>query len=199
MLLCLPRDHPDIVTDRDSGTENGYRLNRRSALSAVGAGAGAVLGLGAFSGTAAAWEEFHACFRGCSEVWMIVGEGDIGREPPTLAYVVVESNGEAVCRTVEFTEANTTRIPGQFGDSPVVKYAPGGDDKVLGVVEIDYGTGEPVWCVTVNENNCADTPNTPEVWDAPCVPADHPVCPEGDYCGGTGGRRGPPRGRPTRR
>jgi hypothetical protein len=121
---------------------------------------------------------------------MVLGEGDIGDDPPNTAVVIVESNGEAVCRTVEFTEANATTIPGQFGDSPVVKYAPGGDEKILGVVEIDSGTGEPVWCVTVNENNCASTPNTPDVWDAPCIPDDHPACPEGDFCGGTGGGGG---------
>jgi hypothetical protein len=185
------------MTDHDGESDGGHRLNRRRALSALGTGAGAVLGLGAFSGTAVAWEEFHACFRGCSEVWMVVQWHDVGRDPPLVAYVIVESNGEAVCRTVEFTEANATTIPGKFGDAAVVTYAPGGDDKVLGVVEHDYGELDgPAWCVTVNENNCADTPNTPDVWDGPCVSEEgQAVCPEGDYCGGTGGGRGPPQDR----
>lgn len=172
------------MTHDDDETDDGYRLNRRSTLSALGAGAGAVVGLGAFSGTAAAWERFDVWFRGCSEVWMIVEERDIKRSPPNHAKVIVDSNGEAVCRTVEFTEANATTIPGKFGDSPVVKYAPGGDDKILGVLEFNAGKERPVYCVTVNENNCADTPTTPDVWDASCVPDDHPVCSNGDSRGG---------------
>lgn len=177
------------MTDPDDPIDDVQTVNRRRAMQAMGAGAGALVSLGAFTGTVAAWERFDVCFRGCSEVWMIVGSGDVGRDPPTVAKVIVESNGEAVCRTVEFTTANATTMPGKFGDSPVVKYAPGGDDKILGVVEIDYGTDEPVWCVTVNENTCATTPGTPTVWDADCVPADHPTCSDGDYCGGTGGGR----------
>jgi hypothetical protein len=162
------------------------RIDRRSTLIALGAGAGAVAGIRSFSGTAAAWDRFDVCFRGCSEVWMIVADRDVGKTPPTPAQVIVEENGAAVCHEVEFTTENTTTIPGKFGDAPVLKYAPGGDEKILGVIEIDHGNGEPVWCVTVNGNNCADTPNTPDVHDAPCVPDDHPVCPAGDYCGGTG-------------
>lgn len=169
------------MTDHDDQNEEGYRLNRRSTLSAVGAGAGAMVGIGAFSGSAAAWERFHVSFNGCGEVSMIVGENDVRKDPPTVARVIVASDGEAECRTVEFTEANATTMPNKYGDLPVVTYAADGDEKILGAVEIDYGTKEPVWCVTVNENRCANTPNTPDVWDAPCVPEGHPVCSEDDF------------------
>lgn len=182
----------DVMPDSDDR----FRIDRRSTLKALGAGAGAVAGIGAFSGTAAAWSEFHACFRGCSEVWMITTESEIGRDPQSVAKVIVSLGDDVKCVEVEFTEANATTIPGKFGDSPVVKYAPGGDYKVLGVIEVDRTTNEGVWCVTVNENNCATKSNTPDVHDADCVPDGHPVCPEGDFCGGTGKGGGEQRGGP---
>lgn len=191
-----PRLTEESETQNDSidGTSESPSLKRRTVLASAAGLATAAVGFGAFGGSVAAWQRFDVCFRGCSEVWMVVDEKDI-KDPPIEALVIVESNGEAVCRTVKFSEADATTIPGQFGDSPVVKYAPGGDDKILGAVEINYGDPsddgegfEPAGCVRVNENNCADTPDTPDVWDAKCIPDGHPVCPAGDFCGGTGGR-----------
>lgn len=178
------------MTDND--LDDSYRVSRRRTLAALGAGAGTVVGIGGFSGTAVAWEQFDVEFKGCSEVWMIVGEDDITFDPPAVAHVIVESDGLAVCHTVEFTEENATLIPGQFGDMPVVKFAPGGDDKVLGVLEYNYTSNmeerfdRPVWCVHENTNNCASTPNTRDVHAAPCVPDDHPVCPDDETDGGPG-------------
>jgi hypothetical protein len=175
-------------------------VNRRSALAAIGTGAGAVVGIDALSERALAWDRFDVCFRGCSEVWMIVTEADIDaggtNDPPAVAHVIVAANGEAVCRPVEFTAENATTIPGQFGDSPVVKYSVGSGEKILGVLEYNYTSDpdsqfdDPVWCVNANQNNCASTPQTPNLLDAPCIPDDHPICPAGDYCGGTGGGGG---------
>lgn len=166
----------------DGKTDDGYRLNRRSALSALGVGAGTVVGLGAFSGTATAWERFDVCFQDCSEVWMIVDDEDIGNGH--FAEVIVESDGEAVCRRVEFTEANATKTE-EFGDSQVVKYDLGEeDDKILGVQEWNDGMEKATYCVWVNDNECANAANTPDVHSAPCVPDEQPTCPESDYCAG---------------
>lgn len=172
--------------------------DRRSVLSSIGAGAGALIGLKTLTGTARAWQRFDVCFRGCSEVWMIVAETDIDlggpNAPPPVAHVIVASNGDVTCEPVEFTAANVTTIPGQFGDSPVVKYDVGSGQKILGVIEYNYNPddpfADPTWCVFVNENTCATTPNTPDVFSAPCLPDSIGACPAGDFCSGTGG--GPP-------
>ena len=151
---------------------------------------------------------------------MVVTEHDISYDPPAVVRVIVESDGEAVCREIEFTDENATSIPELYDEDPdrfdededsfiidldaldedgdisdggedsldepfVVTYAPDDEDeKILGVVQYDYGTGEPVWCVHRNENDCATTPDTPSVYDASCVPDDHPICPNSEICAG---------------
>lgn len=166
-------------------SDNTFSLDRRSTLKALGTGAGAVAGIGAISGTAAAWERFDVCFQDCSEVWMIVTEDDLDLggtdDPPAFAYVIVASGGSAECRKVEFTAESAMTMPDEFGDAPVVTYNAGSSEKILGVLEINHGTGEPTYCVSKNENKCAITA-TPDLHDASCVPDDHPVCSAGDYC-----------------
>jgi hypothetical protein len=181
------------MTDEDAVT----RVNRRSALAAIGTGAGTVAGVHALSERVIAWDRFDVCFRGCEEVWMIVTESDVDHggvdDPPAVAHVIVAVDGEAVCRPVEFTAENATTMPDRFGSSPVVTYDVDADEKILGVLEYNYTTdGDerfevPVWCVDANQNDCATMAGTPDLLSAPCVPNDHPECPAGDYCGGTDG------------
>lgn len=172
--------------------DSSHRLRRRSVLSALGAGTGLTLSIGAFSGTATAWDRFDVCFRDCRELWMVVTETDIdlggSNDPPAVAHVVVASGGSAVCRPVEFTAENATTMPDRFGDAPVVTYEVGADETILGVLEYNYNSdpeaqfADPVWCVNVNENDCVATEDTPDVFSAPCVPVDHKVCRDGDFC-----------------
>jgi hypothetical protein len=173
------------------------RVNRRRALAAIGTGAGTVVGLEALSERAIAWDRFDLCFRGCGEVWMIVAHSDVDAggtgDPPPVAHVIVALEGEAVCRAVEFTAENVTTMPDRFGRSPVVTYSADTDETILGVLEYNYTTDEdarfddPVWCVHANQNECATTPETPDLLGAPCVPDDHPTCPATERCGDSGG------------
>jgi hypothetical protein len=171
-------------------------VNRRSALAAIGTGAGTVVGLDAFSQRAVAWDRFDVCFRGCDEVWMIVSESDVDAggvdDPPPVAHVIVAAEGAAVCRPVEFTAANVTRMPDRFGSAPVVTYEVGAEETILGVLEYNYTTNreerfdEPVWCVNANDHDCATMAETPDLLSAPCLPADHPYCPGEELCGDDG-------------
>ena len=126
-------------------------------------------GVGAFSGTAVAWEKFGVDFRGCSEVWLIIDEEDLDykkydRDEPLFVKVVVERDGDVECETVEFTEETTTTIPGQYGDYPLVKFD--GGDKILAVIK--YNHNDYANCYIENENRCAQTPNVPDWRDADC-------------------------------
>ncbi|MFB6177761.1 MAG: hypothetical protein ABEI99_11580, partial [Halobaculum sp.] len=80
-------DGGDDRTETDEST-----VDRRSILRlAGGAAAAGATGIGAFAGSAAAWDRFDVDFKGCSEVWLIVGEDDLHYHPPTTAKVVVAS------------------------------------------------------------------------------------------------------------
>lgn len=194
-----------MVTDRTDTDD--YRLNRRNVLTAVGAGAGTLAGLSAFSGTAVAWDRFDVCFRKCSEVWMIVSETDIKYDPPAVADVIVATGSGLECRTVEFTAANATTMPAQFGHSPVVKYTVPDGEKIVGVLEYNYSPTEgerfddPVWCVHANRNECATycedgkVEYNNDLSNAPCVPDSYDasyadssnVCPPSTICPDGGG------------
>ena len=151
-------------------------MNRRRALRTLGGGAAAIAGLGILSSPALAWDRNDVSFRGCSEVWIIVSESDIHYDPPTVADVIVETeDGELDCRRQYFTPETTTTIPGQFGDSPVLKYDVSEGEKILGVIIYNYSAdyeginpeiAHPLW---VNPNQCASTPGTPNPMDAPCA------------------------------
>jgi len=155
-------------------TESSPNVTRRRLLAT---GTGAVVGvtaLGAVTGTAAAWQRLDADFRGCSEVWIVVGENDFDYDPNLQVDVIVAAGGEAVCRTVDITRENATTIPGQYGDNPIVKYSVSGGEKILGVVG-RTPSGYLFPCqVHVNDHPCTQTPNTPSVEDADCYrdPAD---------------------------
>jgi hypothetical protein len=153
-------------------------LNRRDLLATGAAAAGATVGIGAFTGTAAAWDRYDVAFKGCSEVWMIVGEDDVTFEPPTVAHVVVADGRETDCRLVEFTPERATTVPGQHGDSPVVKYVAGDGEKVIGVIHYNYRKdrlSDPV-CLMVNDHPCANTPGTPDPREADCATPDAYDC-----------------------
>lgn len=158
------------------GDKNTPEVRRRKVLQTVGTSAavGAV-GLSAFTGTAAAWGRQTVDFKGCSEVWIVVDPDDINYKPPAVVRVVVAlPDGTAVCRDVEFTTENTTRIPGQYGAAPLRRVTVGDDEKVLGVVFYNYSEKEverfsDASCIVTNEHRCAMTPNTPSMEDAGCV------------------------------
>ena len=143
-------------------------LRRRTVLS-IGAGSIATFaGLGAFAGSAAAWDRLDAEFKGCSEVWLLVADADFEYDPPLVVNVIVADDDEAVCRPVEITEQNATTIPGQHGDSPLIKYSVAGGEKILGIIGASP-TGNPLDCEFIeNTHRCAQTPNTPSVYDADC-------------------------------
>lgn len=138
----------------------------------------AVAGFGVFGGTAAAWVRHDIDFKGCTEVWQIVDKKDLDEDkhdPPLVGHVIVESSGKAECREVEFTKENATKVPGQYGDDPVVKFEADDGEKILGVImyneKYDDSSNkfERPRCVMKNEHRCAQTPNTPDIKDADCV------------------------------
>ena len=109
----------DSGHETDSNDASGSPLfDRRRVLSAIGASGAAFAGIGAFAGTAAAWERLDVNFRDCSEAWIIVDEEDLnyekyGREEPLSVTAVVETaEGEVECRSIEVTEESTTTVPG---------------------------------------------------------------------------------------
>lgn len=173
------RDGADSGRETD-GTSS--PLTRRTVLRATGGTMAAGAAIGAFAGSATAWERFEVDFKGCSEVWMVVGS-DLRYDPPAVAHVVVATGDEMDCHVVEFTEDAATTIPGQFGDAPVVKYAPD-DGKILGVIKYNYN-GENRFakpsCLLVNENQCANTPNAPDVYESDCVQAAYEGHWDGNY------------------
>jgi len=150
---------------------------RRTVLRTLSIGTTALLGTATLSGTASAWERNDIDFKGCSEVWIIVAPADIDPDiydPPTVAHVVVETDdGTLDCRLQEFTPETTTTIPGQYGDAPVLKYAPPSGEKVLGVVIYNYASStdrfERNSPLTLNPNRCANTPETPDPTEASCA------------------------------
>lgn len=156
---------------RDNDT---LQVRRRKVLQTVGTSAavGAV-GFSAFTGTAAAWERQTVEFKDCSEVRIVVDPQDINHDPPAVVRVVVASPyGVAVCRDVEFTQENTTRIPGEYGDAPVRKVTVGDREKLVGVVFYNRdpeGRFASASCIVTNDHQCALIPNTPSVEDATCV------------------------------
>jgi len=160
--------------DTTGPTEN--TQSRRRVMNMLGAGAAAVVGLGSFAGSAAAWERNDVDFKGCSEVWIIVAKEDVLYKPPTVAKVIVEtSHGDLDCRAIEFTPETTTTIPGRYGDAPVYKYPADSGEKVLGVIIYNYTDDEEnpfkrdESPLRVNPNRCANTPGTPDPFEAPCV------------------------------
>ncbi|MFB6202846.1 MAG: hypothetical protein ABEI98_12665 [Halorhabdus sp.] len=149
-------------------------VRRRTVLRTIGIAVAAGAGvLGALTGDVAAWDRQDVEFKGCSEVWIVVGSDDVLYDPPTVARVVLAlPDGGTTCRDVEFTPSNTTRIPGQYGDAPVRKVRAGTGEKVLGVIIYNYRKVDRFSspsCIYTNHNTCATTPGTPSIEEAACV------------------------------
>lgn len=167
----------------DQSGEGSVRVCRRRVLSTVVGSVVGTMGLTAMTGTSTAWEREIADFRGCSEVWIVVGERDLpGHEAYSEDYpehlsvtVIVDHEGEAVCHTVPVVDELVTTIPGQYGDSPVIKYRAVGTDAILGVLWLSPA-GAPRWLAR-NDHRCAQTPSRPSVYDADCVPESIPTAP----------------------
>lgn len=203
-----PRDETDGIDE----TAESDSVKRRTVLASTAGLATAAVGFGAFAGTAAAWERFDADFKGCSEVWLIVDGQDLNHDPSTVAHVVVgTADGETDCRVVEFTEERATTVPGQYGYEPVVKYAPGDDEKVLAVILYNYiqgATGEDRFekpsCMLVNDHRCARTRDTADPYESDCVQGaydghwDGTYWDDGDCLGRIVDGSGQPRGGPGR-
>lgn len=154
---------------------NSYHVNRRRILRTIGMGAAVgAAGIGAFGGTAAAWDRQDVDFKGCSEVWIIVGADDVHYDPPTVAHVVFAlEDGTTECRAIEFTPENTTHIPGQYGDAPIRKVTAGEGEKILGVIIYNYRDDQfsQASKIFTNDHRCANTPGTPSMEDASCTQA----------------------------
>lgn len=148
-------------------------VNRRRVLRTIGTGAAvSAAGIGALGGTVSAWGRQDVDFKGCSEVWIIVAEGDVQLEPPNVARVVFAlEDGSTECRAVEFTPENTTYIPGKYGDAPIRKVTAGEEEKVLGVIMYNYREERfsDASCIFTNDHRCANTPGTPSMEDASCT------------------------------
>ena len=163
----------DLSDGIDSETSDSPLFNRRRVLSAAGVAGATLTGIGAFSGTVAAWERLEINFRDCSEVWIITDEEDFnyqkyGRlDPLSVAVVVETSEGEAECRTVEVTEESTTTVSGQYGDAPIVQFSPDDGEKVLAV--ISYNHNDVAHCYFENANGCAQEPDVANWRDAECA------------------------------
>ena len=179
-------------------------IDRRTLLSRSAGTAAAVAGFGMFTGNAAAWTKLKADFRGCSEVWILAGENDFecvdkNGDPydgpndkcPLVVKVVVATGSGIDCRTVEVEYEATTLIPGQYGDQPVIKYSVSGGEKILGIIGLSPSRNPVCADLIVNDHRCTQTPNTPSIYDAECVPCDEPS--ESATVSGPAG--GPPHGR----
>ncbi|MFW6003625.1 MAG: hypothetical protein ACOCPT_04315 [Halanaeroarchaeum sp.] len=149
-------------------------VRRRGVLRMIGVGA--VLGaggIGAFAGSAAAWERNDVEFKGCSEVWIIVEPADVHWNPPPVVARVIFAlpDGSTTCRDVELTPDNTAPIPGQYGESPVRKVRAGEGEKVLGVIIFRHDGEDPMASpayIFSNDHRCANTPDTPSIEAADC-------------------------------
>jgi hypothetical protein len=189
--------------DRSDETDQPHTLKRRTMLAATAGVTTAVAGFGVFGGTVSAWDRFAVDFKGCSEVWMVVGD-DLDYTPPTVAHVIVETeDGGTDCRVVEFTEDTATTVPGQFGDAPLVKYTVDDGEKVLAVLQYSRNNGgrfDKPSCLIVNQHRCAQTPNTADLYEADCVQAaydghwDGTYWDSGDCAEKVVGREGPSNG-----
>lgn len=172
-----------MTTEKRGDGGESRTLKRRTVLS-IGAGtAGAVAGIGAFAGTAAAWDDLDADFRGCSQVRILASENDLnclgenGEEfdgsndqCPLIVAVIVASGNDVECRPVEMTEENATTIPGQYGNRPLVRYRASGGEKILGIMGLSPSRNPLCSTLIENDNRCAETPNTPSIDEADCVP-----------------------------
>ena len=191
--------------------DDGSTIDRRTLLKRSAGTAAAIAGLGAITGSAAAWADLEAHFRGCSEVWILAGEKDFkcqdpdgesyvrpknpNNECPLVVDVVVATGSGIDCRPVEFVDEAATRIPGQFDDRPVIKYSVSGGEKILGIIGLSPSRTPLCSDLRVNTNKCTQTPNTPSIFDSDCMPmneeCDEPPEPDSD----NGKPGGPPNGR----
>ena len=162
------------MTNETSGTSHEERLSRRRAVITLCTGAGVIAGVGAISGTAAAWRRNDVQFNDCREVVMIVSLADINRSPPTVANVIVETaEGDLECRTQEFTPETVTMRQYRQDDAPMLTYAVDDDEKILGVILHNYTEDEDRFVrespLRLNPNECANTSGTPDAADADCA------------------------------
>lgn len=144
----------------------------RRTLLKLGAGAAtAAVGLGALSGSVAAWDRLEVDFRSETEVWLLVGD-DLDYDPPAAVHVLVEMDDEVDCRLLEVTRTNATYVE-EYGDIDVVPFEAEGGARVLGVLPYNRSPDadsrfERPRCVMPNDH--VDTGSTgATARDAECV------------------------------
>jgi len=171
------------VNDAD---DSDLSIKRRVFLSATAVTATGLAGIGAFGGTAAAWNDLDADFKGCSEVWILVSQRDVDCENPDeiryddphldapknqcpLAVAVVINDGDGTdCVTVETGPNDVETIPGQYGDRPLVKYQAPDGEKILGIVGLSPSRNPLDSQLIPNDHRCTQTPNTPSFESSSC-------------------------------
>jgi len=197
------------MTQPDNAADGRFPLTRRKLLSATAGATTALVGLGAFAGSAAAWEQLDAEFKGCSEVWITVRGNDLNCltetgeefegenvECPLQVRVYTADGSDISSEDIDIHPETATRIPGQFGDKPVVKYSVSGGTKIIGIMGLTPPRKTQCSDLIANPNRCAQTPNTPSVYDAADV-VDLGCTPDKSTQRDTGPERGagPKRGR----
>lgn len=147
-------------------------VSRRTVLAYSAGTTGALFGLSSIPDQAFAWDRFDIEFRTHREVWFIVGD-DLQYDPPAVVHVLVAYDGEPECRLVEFTEANATTVPAEYGDASVVQFTT--ENAVLGVIPYNRPIGgadrfSRPRCVMLNKPfpSSADGAN---IADADCLDA----------------------------
>ncbi|NHN43184.1 hypothetical protein G9C85_16325 [Halorubellus sp. JP-L1] len=190
---------PDIA---DSTPGSPGSTTRRRLLSLAAGSAAAATAVGGLASSARAWKQRIVEFKGCSEVWLVASPGDLAdgaalsrSKPPVWQVVVALPGGGTECREQYATHDAATRVPGQYGDSPVLKYAVDDGEKILGIVT--YNRTDSPWadrlespsCYVINEHRCANTPGTPAFESASCIPDGYVgmyECPDVSGNGGPG-------------
>ena len=124
---------------RSDGGDVPETTTRRRILQLGAGAAGAVLGFGGLTGSAAAWERFDVDFRSTSEVRLIVGE-DLEYDPPAVAHAVVTDGDSVSCDAVAFRPSNAM-TGDEYGDANVVRYEAPTGQTVLGVLPYNRGGG----------------------------------------------------------
>jgi hypothetical protein len=127
-------------SDDRSETENRVDITRRKVLVATGA---ATAGVGAFAGTASAWDVTEIAFCGCSQV-VVYGDGLHDRDYHAILYCGEPGSGSLSCAKMT-------------GSDTVVNYEIEDTDcKVIGATGSTSNGGGFLVCNEYGPQNCAD-------------------------------------------
>ena len=85
-------------------------------------------------------------FKGCGEVWFVF-------EEPFENAIAVDVETTAGWQSVDLSGDDLQRVPGQFGESPLVKWRVRGNEKILGVATSAGTTDNPHECARSGEGS----------------------------------------------